>query len=228
MRRRALVVLPTYNERENLGPITGRILAASAEVDVLVVDDNSPDGTGRLADEIAAREARVKVLHRSRKEGLGRAYLAAFAIALSDGYELLVEMDADFSHDPKYLPEMLARAKDADLVIGSRNVAGGGTSGWGLGRLGETAELLTSELVTNALLYTEGPISVRLLRDRTLLCEVYDGSETVPRLRLAAEDDDGGRGLRLVKELSNRWGTRRTTTGKTVWFELRLEPQADF
>jgi len=134
VRRRALVVLPTYNERENLGPITGRILAASAEVDVLVVDDNSPDGTGRLADEIAAREARVKVLHRSRKEGLGRAYLAAFAIALSDGYELLVEMDADFSHDPKYLPEMLARAKDADLVIGSRNVAGGGTSGWGLGR----------------------------------------------------------------------------------------------
>jgi hypothetical protein len=82
--------------------------------------------------------------------------------------------------------------------------------------------------VTNALLYTEGPISVRLMRDRTLLCEVYDGSEAVPRLRAAADDDVGGRGLRLVKELSNRWGTRRTTTGKTVWFELRLEPQADF
>ncbi|MGH3417574.1 MAG: ATP-binding protein, partial [Actinocrinis sp.] len=88
--------------------------------------------------------------------------------------------------------------------------------------------LLTSELVTNALLYTEGPISVRLLRDRTLLCEVYDNSETVPRLRMAAADDDGGRGLRLVKELSNRWGTRRTTTGKTVWFELRLDPLPDF
>lgn len=133
-RRRALVVLPTYNERENLGPITDRILAATAEVEVLVVDDNSPDGTGRLADEIAAREKRVRVLHRARKEGLGRAYLAAFAIALSEDYELVVEMDADFSHDPSYLPEMLARAKDADVVIGSRNVAGGGTSGWGLGR----------------------------------------------------------------------------------------------
>lgn len=133
-RRRALVVVPTYNERENLGPITGGILAATAEVDVLVVDDNSPDGTGRLADEIAARETRVRVLHRARKEGLGRAYLAAFAMALSDGYEFIVEMDADFSHDPSYLPEMLARAKDTDLVIGSRNVAGGGTRGWGLGR----------------------------------------------------------------------------------------------
>lgn len=133
-RRHALVVVPTYNERENLGPITSGILATTAEVDVLVVDDNSPDGTGRLADEIAARETRVRVLHRARKEGLGRAYLAAFAIALADGYEFVVEMDADFSHDPRYLPEMLARAKDTDLVIGSRNVAGGGTRGWGLGR----------------------------------------------------------------------------------------------
>jgi PAS domain S-box-containing protein len=94
--------------------------------------------------------------------------------------------------------------------------------GWGLSHLGDTAELLTSELVTNALLYTEGPISVRLQRDRTLLCEVCDGSEIAPRLRTATQDDDGGRGLQLVKELSNRWGTRRTTTGKTVWFELAL------
>src|SRR5215813_2589589 len=133
-RRRALVVLPTCNERENLGPIIDGILAASADVDVLVVDDNSPDGTGRLADEIAAREKRVRVLHRARREGLGRAYLAAFDSALSDGYELVVEMDADFSHDPKYLPQMLARAEDVDLVIGSRYMAGGGSRGWGLGR----------------------------------------------------------------------------------------------
>ena len=108
--------------------------SATSDVDVLVVDDNSPDGTGRLADEITAREKRVRVLHRARKEGLGRAYLAAFASALSDGYELVVEMDAHFSHDPKYPPEMLARAEDADLVIGSRHVAGGGSMGWGLGR----------------------------------------------------------------------------------------------
>ena len=132
--RRVLVVLPTYNERDNLGPITDGILGATSDVDVLVVDDDSPDGTGRLADEIAAREKRVRVLHRARKEGLGRAYLAAFASALSDGYELVVEMDADFSHDPKYLPQMLARAEDVDLVIGSRYMAGGGSRGWGLGR----------------------------------------------------------------------------------------------
>ena len=122
------------NERDNLGPITNGILAATSDVDVLVVDDNSPDGTGRLADEITAREKRVRVLHRAQKEGLGRAYLAAFAGALSDGYELVVQMDADGSHDPKYLPEMLAQAEDADLVIGSRYVAGGGSMGWGLGR----------------------------------------------------------------------------------------------
>lgn len=113
-------------------------------------------------------------------------------------------------------------------VAKSRRTVRTTLGGWGLSRLGDTAELLTSELVTNALLYTEGPISVRLLRDRTLLCEVYDGSEIIPRLRVAADDDDGGRGLRLVKELSNRWGTRRTTTGKTVWFELRLDPLPDF
>ena len=133
-RRRVLVVLPTYNERDNLGPVTNGILSATSDVDVLVVDDNSPDGTGRLADEITAREKRVRVLHRARREGLGRAYRAAFASALSDGYELVVEMDADLSHDPKYLPEMFARAEDADLVIGSRYVAGGGSVGWGLGR----------------------------------------------------------------------------------------------
>src|SRR5262252_7183690 len=133
-RRRVLVVLPTYNERDNLGPITNGILGATSGVDVLVVDDNSPDGTGRLAGEITTREKRVRVLHRARKEGLGRAYLAAFASALADGYELVVEMDADFSHDPKYLPEMLARAEDSDLVIGSRYVAGGGSRGWGFSR----------------------------------------------------------------------------------------------
>jgi len=119
-------------------------------------------------------------------------------------------------------------APEPPAVALSRRTVRATLGGWGLGQLGDTAELLTSELVTNALLYTEGPISVRLLRDRTLLCEVYDGSETVPRLRAAADDDDGGRGLHLVKELSNRWGTRRTTTGKTVWFELRLDPHPEF
>lgn len=129
---RALVCLPTYNEADNVGPITSAILAATPEVDVLVVDDNSPDGTGRLADAIAAREPRVHVLHRAGKEGLGKAYLAAFDWALARGYELVLEMDADFSHDPKYLPTMLATAREADLVLGSRYVPGGGTVNWGI------------------------------------------------------------------------------------------------
>ncbi len=133
-RRRALVCLPTYDEAENVGPIVAAILAASPELEVLVVDDGSPDGTGRLADAIAAREPRVHVLHRTRKEGLGKAYLAGFAWALERGYELVLEMDADFSHDPRHLPSMLAKAEEADLVLGSRYVPGGGTVHWGLGR----------------------------------------------------------------------------------------------
>jgi dolichol-phosphate mannosyltransferase len=131
-RRRALVCLPTYDEKDNVGPITEAILAATPEVDVLVIDDNSPDGTGQLADAIAAREPRVKVLHRAGKEGLGKAYLAGFDWALRQGYELVLEMDADFSHDPRYLPGMLAASREADLVLGSRNIEGGGTVNWGI------------------------------------------------------------------------------------------------
>jgi len=133
-RRRAIVCLPTYDERENIEAIARAILDATPEVDLLVIDDNSPDGTGRIADAIAAREPRVHVLHRERKEGLGKAYLAGFAWALARGYPLVLEMDADFSHNPAYLPQMLAKAREADLVLGSRNVKGGGTLNWGLGR----------------------------------------------------------------------------------------------
>jgi dolichol-phosphate mannosyltransferase len=133
--RKALVCLPTYNEAENVRPMTAAILAAAPAVEILVVDDASPDGTGRIADELAAAEPRIHVLHRAGKEGLGKAYLAAFAWALARDYGLILEMDCDFSHDPKYLPGMLAAAGgDADLVLGSRYVPGGGTVNWGLGR----------------------------------------------------------------------------------------------
>jgi dolichol-phosphate mannosyltransferase len=131
---RALVCLPTYDEKDNVVPMTEAILAATPDVDVLIIDDNSPDGTGQLADAVAAREPRVKVLHRAGKEGLGKAYLAGFEWALGHGYELILEMDADFSHDPKYLPGMLEAARGADLVLGSRNIPGGGTVNWGVGR----------------------------------------------------------------------------------------------
>jgi dolichol-phosphate mannosyltransferase len=133
--RPALVIIPTYNERDNVTPITAAALAADPRIDVLIADDNSPDGTGQIADELAAKEPRVHVLHRAKKEGLGRAYLHAFAWGLEHGYEYLIEMDADFSHDPKYLGPMLNEAEGgSDLVIGSRYVEGGGTVNWGPGR----------------------------------------------------------------------------------------------
>ena len=134
MRDRACVVLPTYNERENLPEIVPAILAAAPELDVLVVDDGSPDGTGALADALAQADPRVTVLHRQKKEGLGRAYLAGFAEVLGRGYGRILEMDADFSHAPAKLPELLAASRTADVVLGSRYVDGGGTVNWGLGR----------------------------------------------------------------------------------------------
>ena len=129
----AVVLLPTYNERDNLPHIVPAILQA-APVDVIVLDDNSPDGTGALADTLAAQNPRVRVLHRPRKAGLGRAYIAGMRQALADGYDLILEMDADFSHPPEMLPVLLAAAERADVVLGSRNIPGGGTRGWPLYR----------------------------------------------------------------------------------------------
>ncbi len=117
---RGLVIVPTYNESENIARIVPLILAQDPRLDVLVVDDNSPDGTGRMADAIAAEHPRVHVLHRAGKEGLGRAYLAGFQWALERPYQFIFEMDADFSHDPNHLPEFLAAVQGADLVLGSR------------------------------------------------------------------------------------------------------------
>jgi len=117
---RGLVIVPTYNESENVTRIVPLILAQDPLLDVLVVDDNSPDGTGQLADGLAAADPRVHVLHRAGKQGLGRAYLAGFQWALERDYEFIFEMDADFSHDPAHLPEFLAAISNADLVLGSR------------------------------------------------------------------------------------------------------------
>jgi dolichol-phosphate mannosyltransferase len=124
------VIIPTYNERESLPRIVPAVLAAVSGVEILVADDNSPDGTGALADELAAQEPRVHVLHRAGKEGLGAAYLAGFAWALDRGYDTVVEMDADGSHRPQDLPRLLAATAKADLVLGSRWVPGGGVVNW--------------------------------------------------------------------------------------------------
>src|SRR5579859_2055726 len=127
---RVLIVMPTYNERQNLEIIVGRIREAVPDADVLVVDDNSPDGTGDLADKLAEKDQRVDVMHRTEKAGLGRAYVAGFSWALERGYDLIVEMDADGSHRPEDLPRLLAAAATADAVIGSRYVPGGTVVNW--------------------------------------------------------------------------------------------------
>ena len=133
---RAVVCLPTYNERENLEPMVralGEVLDTAIDR-VLVIDDGSPDGTGELADSLAAELPWVSVLHRERKEGIGPAYLAGFGWALAEGAELVLEMDCDFSHDPNDVPRLIAASEEADLVLGSRYTAGGGTENWGLVR----------------------------------------------------------------------------------------------
>jgi len=130
MPARTLVILPTYNERQNLPRLLEAILNVHPGLDALVVDDNSPDGTGEQADAIASKEARVKVLHRAGKSGLGTAYVAGFEYALRHAYDHVVEMDADFSHRPEDLPSLLSAAATTDVVIGSRNIPGGRTVGW--------------------------------------------------------------------------------------------------
>ncbi|MGZ3728380.1 MAG: polyprenol monophosphomannose synthase [Bdellovibrionota bacterium] len=138
-----LIVIPTYNEIQNLKGLTESVfqvvdskahLYGVKEVNVLIVDDNSPDGTGKLADEIAKKEPRLSVLHRNEKNGLGKAYVAGFAWALDRGYDAICEMDADFSHNPQYLPEFWRLLKDHDVVMGSRYVDGGGVRNWGITR----------------------------------------------------------------------------------------------
>lgn len=130
-----LVVVPTYNERENLPSLAQRLLALPTPVDLLVVDDNSPDGTGKVADDLAVKHAFIHALHRPEKRGLGRAYLAGFKWALQRGYEFIFEMDGDFSHNPDDIPVFLEAAKEADLVLGSRYVNGIRIINWPLRRL---------------------------------------------------------------------------------------------
>ena len=127
---RTLVIVPTYNERDSLPVLVSRVRAATPEVDILVVDDNSPDGTGDIADGMAAGDDHVTVLHRAGKEGLGAAYLAGFSLAFERGYDAVVEMDADGSHRPEDLPALLAALEDADVVLGSRWVPGGSVVNW--------------------------------------------------------------------------------------------------
>lgn len=132
---KTVIVIPTYNEKDNLPKLVERIFSQNlADIQVVVVDDNSPDGTGRLADQLCATYPGLRALHRSEKGGLGPAYIAGFRHALAAGAELIMEMDADWSHDPKYLPDFFRAIATADVVLGSRYISGGGVSNWGMSR----------------------------------------------------------------------------------------------
>ncbi len=133
--QRALIIFPTYNERENIEKIVHAVLPLDPRINVLVVDDNSPDGTGEIVDKLAAQESKVHVLHREKKEGLGRAYLAGFKWALAEGYDFIFEMDADFSHGPEYIKDFLREIQQNDLVIGSRYITGVNVINWPMSRL---------------------------------------------------------------------------------------------
>lgn len=183
--RGAVVIIPTYNERDNLEMIVGRVRAAVPDADILVADDNSPDGTGKIADGLAAGDARVHVLHRTGKEGLGAAYVAGFGWALEQGYAAVVEMDADGSHQPEQLPRLLRALDDtgdrhADLVLGSRWVPGGRVENWPLKR-----ELLSR----NANVYVRLMLGIPV-RDATGGFRVFR-AETLRRIGLAAIRSQG-------------------------------------
>ena len=130
-----LVIIPTYNEKENIGTILPLVLKQDQGIEVLVVDDNSPDGTGKLVEELKASNPRIKLIKREKKSGLGTAYIAGFDYALQNGYDYIFEMDSDFSHDPSYIPDFLKAIKDSDLVLGSRYIRGVNVVNWPITRL---------------------------------------------------------------------------------------------
>ncbi len=133
--QRAVIIFPTYNERENIEKIVHAVLPLDPRINVLIVDDNSPDGTGEIADRLAQGESKVKVLHREKKEGLGRAYLAGFKWAIEQKFDFVFEMDADFSHGPEYLRDFLREIQNYDLVLGSRYISGVNVINWPMSRL---------------------------------------------------------------------------------------------
>lgn len=178
--RRVVIIMPTYNERQNLEIMAGRIRDCVPGAQLLVVDDNSPDGTGDLADKLAEADSRVQVMHRAEKAGLGRAYVAGFTWALDNGYDLIVEMDADGSHRPEDLPKLLDAVQSADAVIGSRYVPGGTVVNWPKSR-----EILSR----GANVYNRLMLGVRI-KDATGGFRVYR-AETLRRIDLDSIDSAG-------------------------------------
>src|SRR5882724_6818618 len=172
---RTLVVVPTYNERENLPPLAQRLLALSAPVDLLVVDDNSPDGTGKIADQLASEFPSIHVLHRTEKAGLGKAYIAGFKWALEHGYDLTFELDGDFSHNPDDIPMFLEAAKGADLVLGSRYLNGIRIINWPLSRLMLSKSAAKYVQIVTGMPFTDPTGGYKCFRRRALEAINLDG-----------------------------------------------------
>jgi dolichol-phosphate mannosyltransferase len=172
---RTLVVVPTYNERENLPPLARRLLGLSTPVDILVVDDNSPDGTGKIADQLAVEFPAVQVLHRSEKNGLGRAYIAGFKWALERGYEFVFELDGDFSHNPDDIPMFLEAAKGADAVLGSRYLNGIRVINWPLSRLMLSKSAAKYVQIVTGMPFTDPTGGYKCFRRRALEAINLDG-----------------------------------------------------
>ncbi len=191
---RVAVLIPTYNERENLPRIVARTRRAVPEADIVVLEDNSPDGTGAVADELAAADPHVRVIHRPGKQGLGAAYLAGFVWALDEGYDAVVEMDADGSHQPEQLPSLLNALSSADVVIGSRWVRGGSVVNWPLHR---------KALSVGANLYTKFLLGMDV-RDATAGFRVYRGSA----LKAIGLGDVASQGYCFQVDLTRRATTR--------------------
>jgi dolichol-phosphate mannosyltransferase len=175
MSQKTLVIVPTYNERDNLPPLMQRLMALSVPVEVLVVDDNSPDGTGQLADELCAKQPGVHVLHRKEKDGLGRAYCAGFGWALQRDYEFIFEMDGDFSHNPDDIPAFLEAARDADLVVGSRYSNGIRVINWPLKRLMLSMAAGKYVRAITGLPLSDPTGGFKCFRRRALMCLNLDG-----------------------------------------------------
>jgi dolichol-phosphate mannosyltransferase len=178
MSQKSLIIIPTYNERENLPTMVQRVLALPASVEILVVDDNSPDGTGKLADEIAAQNPLCHVLHRPEKSGLGRAYCAGFKWALERDYEFIFEMDGDFSHNPDDVPSFLQAAQNADLVLGSRYLNGIRVINWPLRRLMLSMSAAKYVQIVTGMPFTDPTGGYKCFRRDTLRCLDLDSVQS--------------------------------------------------
>src|SRR3989442_4399917 len=179
MSQRILVIVPTYNERDNLAPLVKRVMALPAPAEILVVDDNSPDGTGKLADEMAGSNPMLHVLHRAEKSGLGRAYCAGFKWALERDYEFIFEMDGDFSHNPDDIPQFLQAAKNADLVLGSRYMNGIRIINWPLKRLMLSKFAANYVRIITGMPFTDPTGGYKCFRRRALAAIDLDGIRSI-------------------------------------------------